>query len=188
RGRADDRGAADLRQRKLELGQPVGGIDGDQDEAGFRRGELRQGPFRPVQRPDADALAAREAKGEEARRQRVDLFRKLLPGPAHAVAWRDQRLALAPSFHGEIEAASDGVAEQRRAGRAAYITVRSLTQGSAPPCNLSHLVVPGSPCGRPGMTDQAWMPGTRPGITKVRMLYPITGTAGVPSQLTPPSG
>ena len=98
RGRGDDRGAADLVQREFELGQAIGGIDGDEDQPGLGGGELRQRPFRAVQRPDADPFAALQAEREEARGQRVDALGEFGPGPAHIVAWRDQRLAIAPAL------------------------------------------------------------------------------------------
>ena len=123
RGRGDERGAADLVQREFEFAQPIGGIDGDQDQPGLGGGELRQRPFRPVGRPDADPRAALEAEREKARGQRVDPLGEFLPGPAHAVARRNQRLAIAPAPGGEIEAAPDGVAQQRRIGDAANIAI-----------------------------------------------------------------
>ena len=127
-GRGDDRRAADFCQREFEFAQAVGGIDGDENEPGFGGGELRQRPFRAVERPHPDPRAALQAKREKARRQRVDALGKLLPGPAHVMAWRNQRLAIAPARGGLIEAASDGVAEQRRVGGAADVAVEGVGQ------------------------------------------------------------
>ena len=128
RGRGDDRRAADLCQREFEFAQAIGGIDGDENEPRLGGGELRQRPFRAVQRPDADPRAAFEAEREKARRQRVDALGKFLPGPAHVMAWRNQRLAIAPALGCAIEAAADGVAEQRRVGDAADVAVDGVGQ------------------------------------------------------------
>ena len=129
RGRGDDRRAADFGQREFELAQTIGGIDGDENESCFGGGKLRQRPFRPVQRPHPDPRAALEAEREKARRQRIDAFGKLFPGPAHVMARRNQRLAIAPPRGGLIEAAPDGVAEQRRVGGAADVAVGGVGQG-----------------------------------------------------------
>ena len=111
RGGRDDRGASDLGKREFEFAQAVGRIDGDENEPGLGGGKLRQRPFRPVQRPDADPRAAFEAEREKARGQRIDPLRQFLPGPPDAVARRNQRLAIGPAPGGRIEAAPDGVAE-----------------------------------------------------------------------------
>ena len=134
RGRGDDRRAADLGEREFEFAQAIGGIDGDENEPGLGGGKLRQRPFRPVQRPDADPRAALEAEREKARGQRIDAFGKFLPGPAHVMARRNQRLAIAPALRGLIEAAPDGVAEQRRVGDAADVAVGVVGQDRASPC------------------------------------------------------
>jgi hypothetical protein len=123
RSRGDDRGAADFLQREFQLAEPIGGIDRYQDQAGFGGGELGQRPFRTVKRPDADPLAAFKAKCEKACGERVDALGEFRPGPSHGVAGRDQRLATAPAAYGVIEAATDGVAEQRRVRDAANIAV-----------------------------------------------------------------
>src|SRR6202022_4965747 len=83
-----DRGAADLGEREFQFAQAIGGIDGDENEPGLGGGKLRQRPFRPVQRPDADPRAALEAECEESRSQRVDAACEFLPRPPDAVAWR----------------------------------------------------------------------------------------------------
>ena len=122
RGRGHDRGAADLGQREFEFAEAIGRIDGDEDDAGFRGGKLRQRPFRPVERPDADPRAALQPQREKAGRQRIDALGEFLPGPADIMARRNQRLAVAPAPHREIEALPDGVAQQRRIGGAANVT------------------------------------------------------------------
>ncbi len=129
RGGGDDRRAADFCQREFEFAQAVGGIDGNENEPRLGGGKLRQRPFRPVQRPDADPRAALQAERQKARRQRFDAFGKFLPGPAHVMAWRNQRLAIAPARGGLVEAAADGVAEQRRVGGAGDVAVGGVGQG-----------------------------------------------------------
>ena len=96
-GRGDDRCAADFGQREFEFAQAVGGIDGDENEPGFGGSELRQRPFRAIERPHPDPRAALEPKPKKARRQRVDTLGKFFPGPAHVMARRNQRLAIAPA-------------------------------------------------------------------------------------------
>ncbi|MGY4328813.1 hypothetical protein ACVWWG_003230 [Bradyrhizobium sp. LB7.2] len=128
RRRGDDGATSDLVKREFQLAQPVGRIDRHQDEASLGGGELGQRPFRPVQRPDSDPCAALEAKREKTGGERVDPRGKLLPCPSHAVTGRDQRLAIAPALRGLIEAAPDGVAEQRRVGDAANVTVGLVCQ------------------------------------------------------------
>ncbi|MGY4510898.1 hypothetical protein ACVIN2_004352 [Bradyrhizobium sp. USDA 3650] len=128
RRRGDDGAASDLMKREFQLAQPVSRIDRHQDETGLGGGELGQGPFRSVQRPDADPFAAFEAERDKAGGERIDPRGKLLPCPSHAVAGRDQRLAIAPAPRGVIEAAPDRVAEQRRVGDAANVTVGFVCQ------------------------------------------------------------
>ena len=65
--RHDERAAADLGERVLELGRAIRRIDVDQDEADPRRRELGDEPLVPVRRPDADAVAAPQAEREQAR-------------------------------------------------------------------------------------------------------------------------
>ena len=60
----DERFAADFVQRVFELGDPIGRIDIDQDQAGFGGGELGEHPLAVVGRPDADAVAGLEAERE----------------------------------------------------------------------------------------------------------------------------
>ena len=128
RGGRDDPCASDFCQCEFEFAEAVGRIDGDENEPGLGGGELRQRPFRPVQRPDADPRAGLEAEREKARGQRIDPLGQLLPSPPHAMARRDQRLAIPPTPDRKIEAVSDGVAEQRRIGDAANIAIRNFSQ------------------------------------------------------------
>ena len=72
--------------------------------------------------------AAFEAECEKAGSQRIDPLGQFLPGPPDAVARRNQRLAVGPTPGRGIEAASDGVAEQRRIGDAANVAIRFFCQ------------------------------------------------------------
>ena len=69
--RQHQRAAADLVQRVLELGLAVRRVDVDEDQPDARGGELRDDPFVPVRRPDADAVAAPQAEREQAGRELV---------------------------------------------------------------------------------------------------------------------
>ena len=70
----DQRLAADLVERVFELGQPIGRVDVDQDQAGLGGGELGHHPFGVVRRPDADAVARREPERQQAGGERVDFW------------------------------------------------------------------------------------------------------------------
>ena len=140
RGRGHDRGAADLCQGEFEFAEAIGRVDGDEDDAGLGGGKLRQRPFRPVERPDADPRAAFQPEREKAGRQRIDAFGEFLPGPADIVARRNQRLAVAPAPHRVIEALPDGVAQQRRIGGAGNVTGGSIGHRATPVVVIARLV------------------------------------------------
>ena len=89
---------------------------------GFGGGELRQRPFRAVERPDADPRPAFEPERDETGGQRIDTFGEFRPRPPDIMAWRNQRFAAGPAPSCQIEAAPDGVAQQRRIGDTANIT------------------------------------------------------------------
>jgi len=108
---ADDRGASDLCQGEFEFAQAIGRVDGDENDAGFGGRKLRQRPFRAVQRPDADPRAAFQPKREETGGQRIDAACEFAPRPSDVMAWGNQRLAVAPALHREIEALPDGLAQ-----------------------------------------------------------------------------
>ena len=92
-----------------------------------------------VERPHPDPRAAFETEREKACRQRIDARGKLFPGPANVMAWRNQRLAIAPASGCLIEAAPDGVAEQRRVGGAADVAVEGVGQVG---CSMCHFFSP----------------------------------------------
>ena len=72
-GGEDERRAARLIQRVLQLMQAVRGVDVDQNRANLGRGELGDRPFSAVGRPDADAVALLHAKRHQSTRAAVDL-------------------------------------------------------------------------------------------------------------------
>ena len=61
--------AADFVERVFQLGDAIGRIDVDQDQAGLGGGELGQHPFAVVGRPDADAVAGLEPERQQVRRR-----------------------------------------------------------------------------------------------------------------------
>src|SRR5277367_874280 len=101
--------------------QPIGGIDGDEDEPGFGRGELGQRPFRPIERPDADAFAALQPERQQAGGEIADAGSQLLPGPGDAMTGRYQRRPLRPTRGGFVELLPDRRAQQRLRADAADI-------------------------------------------------------------------
>jgi hypothetical protein len=67
----DQRLASNLVERVLELVGPIRGVDVDQDETGLGRRELGDHPLGVVRRPDADAVARRQAERQEPGGERV---------------------------------------------------------------------------------------------------------------------
>ena len=130
----DQRRAADLLQRIFEFVQAIGGIDGDEDQPRLGGGELGQRPFRPVERPDADPLAALQAelRAKPAARSRTRAP-KLAPGPGDAMARRDQRRTFRPALDGALQRLTDRLAEQRLVAGAADIAERALRHEILPP-------------------------------------------------------
>ena len=113
-----------FRQRIFEFMQPIGGIDGDEDEPGFGRGELGQRPFRPVERPDADAFAPLQPEREQAGGEIAHAGPQLLPGPSDAMTGRYQRRPLGPTCRGARQRLPDRHAQQRFRADAADIAER----------------------------------------------------------------
>jgi len=110
RRRQDQRLALDLVHRVLELGAAVGRVDVDQHQPRLGGGELGQGPFRAVGRPDADPIAALQAERQKTGREIVDAAAELAPAPAHVLLAHHQRLAVAPGLDRAVEEGADGLA------------------------------------------------------------------------------
>ena len=113
RRRQHQRTAADLVERVFEFGAAIGGVDIHQNQAGLGGGELGQRPLHVVLRPDADALARRQAEAHQPAGERVDAALQLRVGEAHVLVAHHQRLALGMAGAGLVEEAADGLADQR---------------------------------------------------------------------------
>ena len=130
--RGDQRLAADLVERIVELGESIGRIDVDQDQSGLGGGELRDHPLGIVRRPDADAVAGVEPERQQSRGKGVDLGFQLAIAPAHALLAGDERVAVRPSRCHLVEMHAEGFADQRHAGGAVDIALRELGHGFSP--------------------------------------------------------
>jgi hypothetical protein len=124
--RHDERAAADLLERVLELGRAVRRVDVDQDQADARGRELDDEPFVPVRRPDADAVAAPEAQRKEACRHLVGPTLHVVPRQAQVLAVEDRRVARAVAADGFFELLRDGEKAQRLVGRSGDVRESSL--------------------------------------------------------------
>ena len=130
--RGDQRLAADFVERVVELGEPIGRIDVDQDQSGLGGGELGDRPLGVVRRPDADAVAGVEPKRQQARGKGVDLGFQLAIAPAHALLAHDERVAVRPSGCHLVEMHAEGFADQRRHRNPVGIALRELGHGFPP--------------------------------------------------------
>ena len=138
--RHDERAAADLVERVLELGLAVRRIDVDQDEADARGRELGDEPFVPVRRPDADAVAAPQAEREQARGHLVGPPLQVVPRQAQVLGVEDRRVARAVAANGLVELLRDRDEAQRLVGRARRRTRAFLAASAgrrAPPSSQS---------------------------------------------------
>ena len=111
--RGDQRLAADLVQHVFEFGEAVGRIDRDQHQPDARGGELRDQPFGPVRRPDADPVPLLQPEREEPRRHGIDLACELAPGVAPPRLAEDRRLAVPEQRHGPRKRLRDRLAQER---------------------------------------------------------------------------
>ena len=112
--RRDDCPASDRIQRVFELERPVGGIDVDQDRAEAGGGELRQDPFEPVGRPDADAVALAEPERQEPGGKCVHLPVELLIGQRPALLRQHDRPPRAVAGNRLCERLRNGLVSERR--------------------------------------------------------------------------
>ncbi len=79
-------------------------------------------PLVAIRRPDADAIAGRDAEREQAARDRGRRVPQLAIGRAVALRAHDERLAIAEPIDGAAQVLADRLAEQR--GRAGAVRVR----------------------------------------------------------------
>ena len=119
RARGHQQPQTGLVDRVGQLVGAVGGVDVDQDGAGLRGGVLQDRPLRAVRRPDADAVALRDAGAHEAAGQGGDVAVELGPGPAPAAGHLDERLAVGVRRGGAAEVVADRLLEERYVGLAA---------------------------------------------------------------------
>ena len=118
RRRRDQRAAAGLAQRVLQLGRAVGGVDVDQHDPGLRGRVLDEHPLGAVGAPDPQPVAGRQAVGEQRAGQAVDRLPQLGVRVADVLVAGDERLAVAPALDRAIEVLADGLPQQRRRGGA----------------------------------------------------------------------
>jgi len=77
----NDCAALDIVDGVSQLGEAIRRVDVHEDEAGLGGRELRDGPFRIVRRPHADAIARLQSERQQARGTPVDAFAKLRIAP-----------------------------------------------------------------------------------------------------------
>ena len=118
RGRRHQVRDAGLVQHELELVGAIGRVDGDEDGADRRRGELQQHPLGTVGRPDPDPVARLGAPCEQRAGESVDGAGQLGVGPAPARRDVDERLVARHPGGRASQVGADRVAQQRR-GRGA---------------------------------------------------------------------
>ena len=123
-----------LRERVLDLGGLVGRVEVDEDGAGAGAGELRDHPLVAIGRPQADAIAAGDAVGEETAGDDRRLVGQRAPRGAVALRAHDERIALAEAGGSASERAADGVSQKRRvadrrARKRAWRPVRAIVEG-----------------------------------------------------------
>ncbi len=118
----NERLAADLVERVFELGDAISGIDIDQDQPRFGRGELGQHPFRIVGRPDADAVAGMKPERQKSGGELVDLLPQFAVAQSHLLVANHQSRAPWPIVADRIEKLPDRLADERLLARAVYVT------------------------------------------------------------------
>ena len=124
--RGDQRLGLDLVERVFQFGAPVGRVDVDQDQADAGGGELGDQPFRPVGRPDADAVALVETESQQARGKAVDPAGELVVGPALAGCTKDGGLVSGMARRDTREQVGDGLVQERRFGRSGHMGKAAL--------------------------------------------------------------
>ncbi|MNX80047.1 hypothetical protein D3C86_1116960 [compost metagenome] len=122
RRRQDQGAAADLLQRIFQLVQPIGGIDGGQDQASFRGGELGDDPFDAVHRPDADPVAGAQARGQQAGGEIAGAAVQRAPCQANVLRGADDGLVVAPLPGRLTQRFSDRVGQKGGLGGALNVT------------------------------------------------------------------
>ena len=115
RSRDEDRDAG-LAQDVGQLVGAVGRVDRHEDRTDLRGGELDEDPLVAVRRPDADPVALRHARGDEAAGEAVDRRTELGPRVPDVRAAVDERVAVTEPLDGAVEAAADRLLQERGLG------------------------------------------------------------------------
>ena len=116
--------AIDLVQGVFDFGRAIGRVDVDQHQPRLGGGQLHQHPFGIVVRPDADAVARRQAQAQQGARQAVGLGLQLAVGVAALLVRHHQRLALGVTLDHGVEQGANGLLDQRRLGGTAGVAGR----------------------------------------------------------------
>ncbi|MDT4850152.1 hypothetical protein FQZ97_842930 [compost metagenome] len=119
---ADHPAAAGLLERVFQFAAAIGRVDVDQDGADLGAGELGDAPLGAVRRPDAQAVAALQAEGEQGAGLPLDRFGEFGPAQAQALVAHHQRLVLGEARHGGVERLADGHGQQVLVLAAAGVT------------------------------------------------------------------
>ncbi len=111
-GRGDQHPAAGLAQGVLELGDAIGGVDVDQDDAELRGRVLGQDPLRAVGAPDPHPVADAQPLGEQPAGECVHRNLELGVAVAKALGGKDQGLLIRSRRDGARQIGSDGLLQQ----------------------------------------------------------------------------
>lgn len=120
--RGDKRLAARGAKHVLEFEHPVGGVDVDQDQAGFCGGELNYDPLCAVGGPNTQAIPGFQAQCEKSRGQLVGVPVQLGVIPPDFLAKRDQSVAIPMGVGDSIEKGPDTEPDEGLACMAMNIT------------------------------------------------------------------
>ncbi len=113
----------------LELVDPVGRVDVDQDEPGERRAELGEHPFAAIGRPDSDAVALFQAERLKPDREVLRAPEKLGVGPAHILVAGHEGEPVRTLGDDAAQQRPDSLAEEGRRTDAVDIGLREFGHG-----------------------------------------------------------
>jgi len=110
--RGDQRTTFDLVQRVFQFRRAIPGVDVDQDQSRLGGGILRQNPFDPVGRPQADPISRRQSQGDQPSRKTVNLPAQSREAEAHVLVADHNGFAVWPAFGSLIQRPAERVVEQ----------------------------------------------------------------------------
>jgi pimeloyl-ACP methyl ester carboxylesterase len=90
----DEHADTRLRERVFQLAEPVGGVDVDEDGAGFRSRVLGDHPFRGIRAPDTHAIAALDTEAQQAACRPIDRLQKPAVRVMRLLVAGDQRVTI----------------------------------------------------------------------------------------------